>query len=104
MKLYAFIRERRISHKTSVVFCRGLSRIYRKTGFSSGYRKESVLFHPVIREEGMHSESVPSGLAFRKSVSKKYKFCKIHLDFTAHLRKMVVVPTEYKVTKGYPGH
>jgi len=52
----------------------------------------------------MHSESVPSGLAFRKSVSKKYKFCKIHLDFTAHLRKMVVVPTEYKVTKGYPGH
>ena len=51
----------------------------------------------------MHSESVPSGPAFRKSVSKKYKLCEIPLDFTVQPSKMVVDPTEYKVTKGHPG-
>ncbi|MEE9117508.1 MAG: hypothetical protein V3U02_02785, partial [Calditrichia bacterium] len=56
----------------------------------SGYKK-SVLFHPVIREEVMHSESVSSGPAFRKSVSKKYELCKIPLDFGVILAKNTIL-------------
>ena len=50
----------------------------------------------------MHSEPVPSGLAFRKSVSKKYKLCKIPLDFTVHPSKMARVPVYCNITRGHP--
>ena len=50
----------------------------------------------------MHSESVLSGPAFRKSVSKKYKLCKIHLDFTVQPSKMASVPVYCNITRGYP--
>ncbi len=50
----------------------------------------------------MHSESVPSGPAFRKYVSKKYKFYEIPLDFTVHLSKMAHVPVYCNITRGHP--
>ena len=39
----------------------------------------------------MHSESVSSGPAFRKSVSKKYELCKIPLDFGVILAKNTIL-------------
>jgi len=42
--LYGLIREMWVSRNTSVVIRRRLSRIYRKTGFSSGYKKKAFCF------------------------------------------------------------
>lgn len=50
----------------------------------------------------MHSESVLSGPAFRKSVSKKYKLCKINLDFNVQPSKMARVPVYCNITRGHP--
>jgi hypothetical protein len=50
----------------------------------------------------MHSEAFPSGPAFRRSVSKKYKFCKIPLDFILHPSKMARVPVYCNITRGHP--